>query len=79
MLVLSRKQGESLVIGESIRIVVTRIDGNRVSLGIEAPSETRILRAELAVREPARGESRSAMPVVPAAAPPARLCDFVLR
>ncbi len=48
MLVLSRKRGESLVVGGEIRITVTRISGNRVSIGIEAPAEVRVVRAELA-------------------------------
>jgi carbon storage regulator len=52
MLVLSRKVRESLVIGERVKITIFRISGGRVQLGIEAPSNTRILRAELA-EEPA--------------------------
>ncbi|HUE75028.1 MAG TPA: carbon storage regulator [Pirellulaceae bacterium] len=47
MLVLSRKIGEKLVIGEGITVVVNRIAGNRVTLGIEAPRDVRIVRAEL--------------------------------
>ena len=47
MLVLSRKIGERLVIGENITVVVSRVAGNRVTLGIEAPSEVRIVRGEL--------------------------------
>ena len=47
MLVLSRKTGEKIHIGENVSIVVNRITGNRVSLGIEAPEEVRITRGEL--------------------------------
>ena len=47
MLVLSRKIGEKLVIGDGITVVVNRIAGNRVTLGIEAPSDVRIVRGEL--------------------------------
>lgn len=47
MLVLSRKIGERLVIGDNITVVVSRVAGNRVTLGIEAPSEVRIIRGEL--------------------------------
>ncbi len=47
MLVLSRKEGEKLVIGDNITLVVSRISGNRVTLGIEAPPEVRIVRGEL--------------------------------
>jgi len=47
MLVLSRKVGEKLVIGDNITVVVSRVAGNRVTLGIEAPSDVRIVRGEL--------------------------------
>jgi carbon storage regulator len=47
MLVLSRKQLDSVVIGEEIRITVVRIDRNQVRLGIEAPKDVSVLRHEL--------------------------------
>ncbi len=47
MLVLSRKEGEQLVIGDNITLVISRISGNRVTIGIEAPKEVRIVRSEL--------------------------------
>ena len=47
MLVLSRKQGEKIHIGDQIVLVVRRIVGNRVTLGIEAPEDVRIARGEL--------------------------------
>lgn len=47
MLVLSRKAGERLVIGGNIVVIVERIAGNRVTLGIEAPESVRIVRGEL--------------------------------
>jgi carbon storage regulator CsrA len=47
MLVLSRKVGETLVIDGNITVKVVRIQGNRVTLGIEAPSDVKILRGEL--------------------------------
>ena len=47
MLVLSRKVGEKLIIGENITIVVNRVAGNRVTIGIDAPEEVRIIRGEL--------------------------------
>jgi carbon storage regulator len=49
MLVLSRKIGEKLVIGDNITVVVSRVAGNRVTLGIEAPSDVRIVRGELSL------------------------------
>jgi carbon storage regulator len=48
MLVLSRKRGEKLVIGNGITVTVVEVVGNRVRLGIEAPDDVRILRGELA-------------------------------
>lgn len=47
MLVLSRKAGQRIVIDDKITIVVNRIVGNRVSLGIEAPEDVHIMRGEL--------------------------------
>ena len=47
MLILSRKVGESIAVGENITIVVNRIAGNRVALGIQAPSNVRVVRGEL--------------------------------
>jgi carbon storage regulator len=48
MLVLSRKPGEKLVIGEGITLTVLSVISNRVRLGIDAPEDVRILRSELA-------------------------------
>ena len=48
MLVLSRKRGESICIGDEITVRVISVYGNRVKIGIDAPSGYRILRAELA-------------------------------
>ncbi len=47
MLVLSRKQGEQLMIGDDIVLTINRISGNRVAIGIEAPRDVRIVRGEL--------------------------------
>lgn len=47
MLVLSRKTGEEILIGDNVRLVVYRIHGNRVQLGILAPEEVPVYRAEL--------------------------------
>jgi carbon storage regulator len=48
MLVLSRKPGEKIVIGGGITVTVLEAHGDRVRVGIEAPDQVRILRAELA-------------------------------
>ncbi|MFN7844358.1 MAG: carbon storage regulator [Pirellula sp.] len=47
MLVLSRKVGDKLVIDGNITVEVVKIQGNRISLGIAAPSNVKILRDEL--------------------------------
>jgi len=48
MLVLSRKVGEEIAIGDGIKVVVRRISKGRVSLAIQAPQEIPVLRGELA-------------------------------
>lgn len=50
MLVLSRKEGECLVIGDRIVVTVVHIDGGRVKLGVEAPRQIGIRREELQVQ-----------------------------
>ena len=47
MLVLSRKQGETICIGGDVEITVISINGNRVRLGIAAPHDVNIVRQEL--------------------------------
>ncbi|MFV0444040.1 MAG: carbon storage regulator [Planctomycetaceae bacterium] len=48
MLVLTRKLGESIVIGDDVVIKVTAIQGNRVKISLDAPQSRRILRGEIA-------------------------------
>jgi carbon storage regulator len=47
MLVLSRKPGEKVVIGNSITLTVVSVLGTEVRLAFDAPDQVRILRAEL--------------------------------
>lgn len=47
MLVLTRKQGERIQIGDGIVIKVIKSGKNSVKIGIEAPREVRVMRAEL--------------------------------
>lgn len=47
MLILQRRVGESLIIGESVTVRVVSVDGSRVRLAISAPEDIPILRSEL--------------------------------
>jgi carbon storage regulator len=47
MLVLTRKPGEKLLVGDDITVTLLDIRGRQVRLGIEAPGHRRIVRAEL--------------------------------
>ena len=47
MLILSRKKGESIKIGDDIEIFVAEIKGDKVRLGISAPESMKICRTEL--------------------------------
>ena len=60
MLVLSRKTGEEIVIGDTIRLRVVAIDGNRVRLGFIAPADTFICREELRLAIERSGRKRPA-------------------
>lgn len=47
MLIITRKKGESLMIGDDIEIVISKIDDGSVKIGIQAPKDVSILRKEL--------------------------------
>ncbi|PJI09824.1 MULTISPECIES: carbon storage regulator CsrA [Clostridium] len=47
MLVITRKKGESILIGDNVEIIVTKIDDGSVKLAINAPRDVAILRKEL--------------------------------
>lgn len=47
MLVLTRRAGESIVIGDEVRVVVLDVRGDTVRLGIEAPRSVQVHRAEV--------------------------------
>ena len=49
MLVVTRKEGQSLFIGDDIEITISKINDGNVKIAIEAPREKTILRKELVV------------------------------
>ena len=51
MLLLTRKAGQTLVIGENVRVTVLSTKGNTIRLGIEAPKEISVEREELRLRQ----------------------------
>jgi carbon storage regulator len=64
MLVLTRKLMEKLYIGDDICVTVVRLEGGQVRLGIEAPREVAVVRAEL-VPERASGSARTSSAIRP--------------
>ncbi len=75
MLILSRKAGDAIVIDGGIRIVVVQCDRGGVRIGIEAPAETTILRAELVDQVAAQNARAS---VTSSAVTPAQVSDGLL-
>ena len=53
MLVLSRKESQRIRLGDSIVITIVKISGDKVRVGIEAPSNVLVLRDELEAHDPA--------------------------
>lgn len=51
MLLLTRRIGESIIIGDQITVTVVKIRGSSVQLGIEAPKNVKIVREELLLYE----------------------------
>jgi carbon storage regulator len=56
MLVLTRKVGQRILIGENVAVTVVRVSQGTVRLGIEAPPETPIVREELQLQMEAGAE-----------------------
>ena len=63
MLVLSRKVGEEIVIGDNIRVRIVSVQGNQIRLGFDAPREVSIQRAELLERAERDAAARTAAQV----------------
>ncbi|MFZ4083736.1 MAG: carbon storage regulator [Pirellula sp.] len=52
MLILSRKESERIYLGDDIVLTIVRIGGDKVRIGVEAPSDVRVLRLELSDSRP---------------------------
>lgn len=63
MLVLSRKPGERILVGDDVQITVVRIGPNTVRLGIDAPREISIVRQELIINGEEEGSKETAAQV----------------
>ena len=61
MLILTRKKGESLIIGDDINVTVLGIRGNQVRIGVDAPRDVAVHRQEIydRIREEKGGQSTS--------------------
>ena len=60
MLVLSRKEGERIKLGDSIIVTVVGVSGDKVRVGIQAPSDVLVLREELKPHEKQDMRTRAA-------------------
>ncbi len=74
MLVIRRRAGESLLVGDSVEVEVLEVTQGQVKLGIRAPREVVVLRKEVQV---ATDENRAASLGVPAESLSAFLASFV--
>lgn len=62
MLVIRRKEGQAIRVGDAIRIEVLESSPNRVKLGIVAPPDVRIVREEVLLAEAENREASAAPP-----------------
>ncbi len=57
MLVLTRKPGETIVIGDDIRVTIVKVNGRQIHIGIEAPKEVSVDREEVRERKESEDET----------------------
>jgi carbon storage regulator len=68
MLVLNRKIGEQIVIGDDIVVTVVKVQGKQVRIGIEAPLSVSIRRKELLPQVPSDADASPSRTLQPAEA-----------
>ena len=52
MLILTRKKGQKILIGDNIEVSILEFKGNQVRVGIKAPADVNVVRTELLGRKP---------------------------
>ena len=57
MLVITRQPGDSILIGEDIKIIILEVSGDKIKIGIDAPRSVRIMRSEVLDTERANQEA----------------------
>lgn len=62
MLVLTRREGERILIGDNISVVVVKILGGGVRIGVEAPAEVSVMRSELKPKLEVRSDESAPQP-----------------
>ena len=58
MLVLGRKENESIIIGDNIRVTIVGRSGSSIRVGVEAPHDVQIVRAEIATQQRGAAQRR---------------------
>lgn len=61
MLILTRRSGETLMIGDEVTVTVLGVKGNQVRIGVNAPKEVGVHREEIyeRIQQEARGEKKA--------------------
>ncbi len=57
MLVITRQPGDSILIGEDIKIIILEVSGDKIKVGIDAPRSVRIMRTEVLDTEKSNQEA----------------------